>query len=228
MAEIDMIPASYHRTQRVGISIHRFGVASGAVLALGVLMFAALSWRIAYEAPILAHLRAATGRGEAVTKELQVLAARKNALQERLAVFAALRGAGDVARTLTAIDQALPAGVWFKQMQFYRDEQMVPAKAVRGGAAALAQSGISVVVPIDAAGKASTTDTTTWRLGKNLDIAGEALDHAALSAFLHSLEAQPDVATVQFLKSSAQLSEGEQFVSFNLTMRAGMPKKAAP
>jgi Tfp pilus assembly protein PilN len=222
MAEIDMIPRSFHLARRRGLVLRQLAIAAVSVLGAGLLAYLLLAWRIAVEQPSVTRLRVSTGQSAALHAELEALGVRRNALEARLAVFSALRGAGDVTHVMTALDRALPQGVWFTQMQFYRDKQLAsPAPTTSGAVAPL--GGVSLAVPVDATGKASATETTTWRIGKNLDISGDALDHAALATFLQQLGAQPGVAEVRFLKSAPQASDGVQRVAFNLTMRSGKP-----
>lgn len=219
MAEIDMIPQSYRDGVRVQTTVKRFATFLLLLIMLGLLAFAGLRWRITVETPRLAQLRAATDAVENARKGRDALRLRKAALDQRMTVLSALRGAGDVARVTTAIDQALGQGVWFRELRFSREEKALPAGGTPGAAAAGAAvaGGLTVVVPADVGGKPSPSETQTWRLSKTIAIGGNAVDHAALTTFLQRLAAQPAMTDVRFLNSTMRVSDGARVVDFNLT-----------
>lgn len=212
MADIDMIPRSYHQAVRLKRTLKAFGLALGALLLLGLFAGVGLRWRIGSETPVLAHLRSAAERDEAARKQLEVSRMRKAALEQSLSALAALRGAGEVERITGTIDRALIQGVWFKELRFSRDEQLIAAGQVQP-----LKTGDLVVLPVQTAGKPAATETPTWGLSKNIEISGEAIDHAALTDFMRSLSGQPAIADVRFLNSSVRSTEGGQVIDFSVT-----------
>jgi hypothetical protein len=221
MAEIDMIPRSYRDAVRVGRAVRLFGCALAGVLVLGAVALAGLHWRIAVEEPRLALLRNRTALSEAASKQLALAQVAKATLEQRLAALAALRGAGEIARIGVAIDQSLNRGVWFKQLRFSREEQLLPVTPV-----APPQTGYLVVLPLEEVGK--PVESRTWQLSKNIEIGGEAIDHAALTEFLNRLSGQPGIADVRFLNSSGRAAEGAQVIDFNVTAATRNLRGAKP
>ena len=62
---------------------------------------------------------------------------------------------------------------------------------------------------------AQTGTAQAWRLGTQVEIAGGALDNAAMTAFLAALAADPALSDVRFLNSSTAAAEDGGAVGFN-------------
>lgn len=223
MAEIDMIPRSYHDAMRLQASLKVFGLALGTLLMVSLIGFGVLRWRIAVAAPMVANLRSATEQSEAGGRQLAQARQQKIMLEQKLAALTALRGAGEVARVARAIDQSLNRGVWFKELRFTRDEQLLPP-----GPAAPAQTGYFLVLPAASSASSSATSAQTWRLSKNIEINGAAVDHAALTDFLRSLATQPSVAEVHFINSNVRVTDGVPVIDFNVIAATRAQSEAPP
>jgi hypothetical protein len=222
MAEIDMIPRSYREAMRVRRSLTMFGVTLICLLAGATLVHAALLWRVGVSTALLQNSRSRMEHADAIAKAFETSRSRKAALEQSLSALRALRGSGETARLAGAIDAAVSSGVWFKELSFTRNEQLVAA-----GAPAVGQAAYSFKLPVENAGKVSATETQTWRLVKNLEITGEAVDYAALTAFMRMLAQQPAIGEVRLVSSNLPPSgDGVQVVGFNIT--AVMVPPASP
>ncbi|HUW38541.1 MAG TPA: PilN domain-containing protein [Rhodocyclaceae bacterium] len=223
MADFDMIPRSYREAMRLRRSLKAFGLALGALLLLGLLAGAALRWRIGVETPLLARLRGLAEQNETARKQLEAARLRKVRIEQSLSALSALRDAGGIERVTGAIDRALSRGVWFKELRFSRDQQLLAA-----GQVPPQPTGYLIVLPIETAGKPSATANQTWRLSNNIEISGEAVDHAALTGFMRSLSAQPAIADVRFVNSSVRAIEGGHVLDFTVTAATRSVRGAQP
>ncbi len=223
MADMDMIPRSYHEAVRVKRSMKAFAVALAALLLLGSVSVAAVRWRIGQEMPLLARLRSSTEQTDDARKQLEAGRLSQAGLKRKLAALTALRGAGEAARVTGAIDKALNGGVWFKQLRFSRDDQAIAAGEVEP-----VHSGYTIVLPTASAGKGAVAQTQTWRLSKNIEISGEAIDHAALTDFMRRLSLQLAISDVRFLNSSAHATETGQVIAFSVMAATSAVNGAKP
>ena len=207
MADIDMIPRTYRDALRVRRTLAAYGGALALLLAASGTGAVLLHWRLAVEAPRLAQLRADAAQADAMRTLLAKAQERKDALAQDARALAALRGAGEVAALAKTLDGAINDRVWFDQMRFSRTQEALR----EAPPAPLPPATVQAPLPQGAAGPAQA-----WRLASHLEIAGQAADHPAMSAFLAALSADAGLSNVRFLNSSALPAEDGGGVSFNI------------
>lgn len=217
MADIDMIPRSYHASVRARRALRGYGIALATLLAAGALAAGLLHWRVAVQTPQLEQLRIRTAEAEALRMRFAASAARQGALEQDAAALAALRGAGGIARMAQALDAALNDKVWFDSLRFTRTEELLRAPLP----SPLPAGTLVTRAAPSAASANAAAGPQTWRLARHLDVQGQALDHAALATFLAALSANPVLGDVRFLKSTATAGAGPEFVAFSVSASPG-------
>lgn len=199
-----MIPRSYREGLRVRRTLTVYGAALGLLLVAGGGTSAVLRWRLALETPRLEQARTASLQAGAMRTQLIDAQARKDSLAESVAALGALRGAGEVTRLAASINGALVEQVWFEQLRFSRTQEVLQAAP----AAPLPADTVQARAP-------HTGAVQAWRLGSHIEIAGQARDNGAMTAFLAALAADPLFANVRFLNSSTAPLDDGGAVSFN-------------
>jgi len=212
MADIDMIPRSYREALRARRTLAAYGTALALLAVAGGAAAALLRWRLAVETPRLELARAGATQADAVRTRLAEAQQRRDALAADVGALAALRGTGEVAVLAQVLDGALDDRVWFEQLRFSRTRELLKETPAL-------LSPDTVLAPAAAPGAPQA-----WRLASHLEIGGRALDHAAMSAFLGRIAADPALANVRFLNSSAADEGG--VVSFGVA--ASMRRKDSP
>ena len=203
MADIDMIPRSYREGLRVRRTVGAYGAALAAVLVLGSGASAVLHWRLAVETPRLEAARTASAQAGTLRAQLVSAQARKDALADNVDALGALRGAGEAGKLAAVFDAALNEKVWFETLRFVRTQEALQAAPPAPLPAGTVQ------------GRAASGATQAWRLGSQVEIAGGALDSAAMSAFLTALAADPALADVRFLNSRSAAEDEGGVIHFN-------------
>ncbi len=199
-----MIPRSYREGLRVRRTLTVYGAALGLLLACGGGASALLRWRLALETPRLEQARAASLQAGAMRTQLIGAQARKDSLAENVAALGALRGAGEVTRLAASINGALNEQVWFEQLRFSRTQELLQAAPP----APLPPGTVQARAP-------QTGAVQAWRLGSHIEIAAQARDNGAMTAFLAALAANPLLANVRFLNSSTAPLDDGGAVRFN-------------
>ena len=205
MADIDMIPRSYREGLRVRRTLQIYGAALALLLVAGAGASAFLRWRLSVETPRLESGRSVSTQAGAMRIQLTAALARKELLAENVAALASLRGAGEVAALASVLDGALNDKVWFGELRFARTRELLqvapPAPLPPGVVQARA---------------AQAGAPQAWRLGSQIQIAGQARDNAAMTAFLTKLAADPGLTNVRFLNSSTAAADDGGAVSFSV------------
>jgi len=189
-----MIPRSYREGVRVRRTLTIYGSALALLLVAGGGASALLHWRLALETPRLEQSRTASGQASALRTQLINAQARKDLLADNVAALAALRGTSEVAALSASVDAAINDQVWFDRLHFSRSQELLqapppaplPAGVVQARSTAGAMQGA----------------IQAWRLGSQIEIAGQALDNGAMTRFLAALSTDPALADVRFLNSS--------------------------
>jgi Tfp pilus assembly protein PilN len=189
-------------------TLHGYGAALALLLVAGLAASGVVRWRLAVEAPRLEGLRIASVQAEAMRAQLTAAQQRKEALLEDVRALAALRSAGGVAALSATLDTALNDKVWFEQLQFSRTQELLRPPVPSPMPAGVVQARVA-----PAPGQAPAPQA--WRLAGHVEIAGAALDHGAMSAFLAALAASPVLDNVRFLNSSAAAGDDGGTVAFS-------------
>jgi Tfp pilus assembly protein PilN len=211
MADIDMIPRSYREGLRVRRTLTIYGAALALLLVAGAGAGAFLRWRLGVETPRLDASRSASAQAGAMRIQLTTALARKELLAENLAALATLRGTGEVAALAGVLDGALNEQVWFAELRFARTRELLQAAPPAPLPAGVVQ-----------ARAAQAGAAQAWRLGSQVQIAGQARDNAAMTAFLAKLAADPGLTNVRFLNSSTAADEGG---AVNFSVAAALVKR---
>ena len=205
MADIDMIPRSYREGMRARRTLQAYGAGLALLLLAGGAAGAYLHWRLAVETPRLEGDRSASTQAGAMRLRLTSAQARKELLAENTAALGSLRGPGEAAALAAILDESLNAGVWLEHLRFTRSQELLQAVPPAPLPAGVVQA------------RAQTGAQQAWRLGSQVQIAGQALDNAAMTAFLSKLAADPRLADVHFLNSSTTATDEGGVVVFNAT-----------
>jgi hypothetical protein len=108
-----------------------------------------------------------------------------------------LRREGELAAFARAIDDALPRDAWLTGIALRRDVQLTPPSTIGSGNA-----------------KPAPADTAM--AGSIVELSGQALDYASITAFLARLGRAPGVAAVQ-LRSSGAAGDAQD-IAFDATV----------
>jgi Tfp pilus assembly protein PilN len=195
MADIDMIPRSYHQALRLQRTLLRYGAACALLLAVGGGCAIALRSWLARETPRMAQLREDAARAAALQTLVAAAEQRRTVLAANARAYTVLRGAGASAALARALDAALNDKIWLERVEFARTHEL------QQGAAGAAPAG---ALRVDTSGPAGAQ---AWRIASHVDIDGHALDQAALAAFLAALSASPALAEVHFVDSGSAPGE---------------------
>lgn len=200
MADIDMIPRSWRDGIRVRRTLRRTAAALAIVVVAGVAGSAWLRWQAATFARQAEQLRGAATQAQTdQAREAAALAEQERHAQQD-ALLRTLRRQGELAAFAQAIDGALPAGAWLTSLVLRRDMQVPTGTAIGSG----------TPQPAPAAAPAELAPA-----GTVVELSGQALDYAAVTAFLAQLGRAPGVASVQ-LQSSGAADTGE--IGFQATV----------
>jgi len=210
MAEFDLIPSDY----RSGLLRRRWLKAFLAMLAAMAVLTGVASAALDYAAQEVAseidRLQAEQQSNRQVAEQLGTLRKQKSQFSYQLSLLDGLRGGTPAERMFVAIDRALTDdAVWFQSWDFKR-----AGSSVKPTETPTANTGYFIVVP-----KASgATSEQVWRIETHMTIKGRAGDHAALSAFIANLFAQPEIFDVKVLRTSMHRSAKMQAVDFDLAI----------
>jgi Tfp pilus assembly protein PilN len=191
MADIDMIPRSYRNTLRVRRMLSAYGAALALLVVAGGGASLVLRWRLAVETPRLEQLRASSALAGAMRTQLAGAQQRKDALAGDVEAFAALRGGGEVGALAQVLESTLNDKVWIEQLRFSRTQELLRDPLP------------SPLPPGTVQAKGASGAVQAWQLGSHIELSGQALDHGAMTRFLSPLAADPALARVRFLNSSA-------------------------
>lgn len=196
MADIDMIPRSYHDGVRVRRTLRRAGLALAAIVVAAAAGSAALRWQSAALERRTATLQqaasaATASQAQAATEH----AARERVLQQQ-GLLRALRREGELALLANAIDSALPETAWLTAVTLQRDLQLAPANAPAPAPAPVPDGRTTTI----ATGNA---DGSTLVMVSSVELAGQAADYNGITDFLSNLGRTPGMHGVELLSSSA-------------------------
>lgn len=192
MADIDMIPRAYREAVRAERSVRGYGTALALLLVAGCAACALLHWRVGRNEIQLAQLRIDSARAAVGGAQLDAARSSHAMLTQAAASLATLRGANDAVRIADAIDAAIADGVWFDQISFTRDAQLLSQPGT-------GQAGELVLPALPGGAGAGET----WQLVRRLEITGSAADYKGLTSMLGRLSAQKPLVQVRLVRSGA-------------------------
>lgn len=206
MREIDLIPASYRAARR-----QTFWLKALAGIALGLVASTAaariwLDMRIVAVDSDVASLQARQTITTAERDQLTALSETKQNYVEQLYLLSGLRSGATTTELFATIDDALiDDEVWFRSWEFRR-------AGVTNAEGQSIETGYFVVVT-DNAG-----DNDTWSVETHMTIAGQALDHAALSRFVQRLLQHSEIENVHIRRTELQRFAARSLVDFDLAV----------
>ena len=111
-----------------------------------------------------------------------------------------------MATLATSLNGTLNDQVWFARLRFTRTHELLQAPPP----VPLPPGTVQARAP-------QTGAVQAWRLGSQIEIAGQAGSNGAMTAFLAALAADPHLENVRFLNSSTAAPEDGGAVSFSAT-----------
>ena len=206
MADIDLIPKQYVARRLLRRRCRQLALTLLGIVALVGAARGALWAATSHEQQTLASLRRNETDSAESRARLTALEQQKAAAENQMKSLAELRGRGRAALLLEALDGAHLKGVWLDEIRSFR---------VLAGPAATAETAraSAPAAPQPAAAVASGP------LRQRVELAGHAVDHATLAAFITRLAASPALADVQLLDTSARTGEGGTIIDFNVALR---------
>ena len=206
MREIDLIPAEYRQRQR-----QRRRLVHGVLLASGLIASTAAA-RIWLDASIsrmdaeLALLQSEQAETVRQREELETLQGRQAVLTRQLRTLEGLRSGAPAEELFQVVSQALDGDdLWFRRWSFTRAGVTDPdGKAI--------DTGYFVVASND---RGAEED---WRVETHMSIAGQAMDHGALSQFVQRLLGHPEIRDVRIRRSTLAHQGNRSIVDFDLAV----------
>jgi hypothetical protein len=206
MREIDLIPASYRAARRQTLWLK---VLAGFVLGLVATTGAARLWLDVSIAAIDSEVASLQARQTITTAErdrLATLNETKRNYEEQLYLLNGLRSGAATTDLFAIIDDALiDREVWFRSWEFRR-------AGVTNAQGQSIETGYFVVVADNA------VNADSWRVETHMTVAGQALDHAALSRFVQRLLEHPEIENVHIRRTELQRFAVRSLVDFDLAV----------
>jgi Tfp pilus assembly protein PilN len=207
VAEIDLIPQSYRDARHVERSSRVLLFVVVGVLSTIGLGRTALAYVANSHQPALAELRQKQATMELQQARVAELRISKEKAEQRLTVLTTLRGQGVAAPISVAINQSLNERVWLQVLVFRRADEYVD---VSPGAST---NGYFIVLPKD--DSAGLPAARAWRMRRTLEIAGHAVDHTALAAFITRLGKQAGIEDVRLISTTAHRVANAEVIAFS-------------
>jgi Tfp pilus assembly protein PilN len=224
VADVDLIPAEYSKTQFVRRRVWQLLLACVSVVVVVGVARLALNLATSFEKVNIARLEkegqiSARSKAEADNFRQQKLLAEK-----QLADLDELRGGDRLRLLLRAIDAAYSDSIWLDELRFSRRDHAPTGNTstLPGGA----RSGIIVVpsqnVPV------SGTAPPSAGIEQRVEMIGHATDHTRLAEFMRSLGSQPGIAEVRLLDTGLGSYRNSPVINLTLMLlvddKAGKPR----
>ena len=194
MPEIDLIPADYRHERALVRVVRNVGIVVLGLVCSAAALSGALRHTVVDTRAEVQRLDAAASMVDLQRTTIAGLAQRKDALQSEVALLQGLRRGAALDELLATVTRAAPAGaLWFLSWQFER----------LGAVVALASTGAENYFVVDAERAAQGPPAVRMQM----TIAGQARDHAAVSAFVSSLLEEPGIRDVRVQRASREQSD---------------------
>jgi len=206
MREVDLIPASYRQERRRELLLKAI---VGTLLGLMVSTALARVWLDTAVESVDAEVTQLQIQQTVTAAERDRLAALtvdRQSYEEQLYLLKGLRSGAPATELFGIVEQALVRDeVWFRSWDFRRAGVTDPQGQVL-------ESGYFVVVP------ATGAPQEAWRVETHMTIAGQAIDHAALSQFVQRLLAHPEIENVHIRRTDLQRYGTRSLVDFDIAV----------
>jgi hypothetical protein len=196
MADVDLIPSSYSKAQRVRLRVRQFSLALMSVVAVIGVSFLGLKAAMSLERSSIVRLEmerqvSAQSQAEADNYRQQI-----RLVERQLTELDELRGRDRLRMLLMAIDAAYNDNVWLDELHFFRRE---PAPAQAAPASGEAQQFAAIE--------------------QRVKIVGHATTHTRLAAFMHALNSQPGIAEVRLMDTGMGSHSNRPVIDLALMLR---------
>lgn len=198
---MDLIPQEFRQGRKAKRMLRAFAIAVVAVVLIVSAVWAILAQLIAAKEKEILRLREQDGTSQRQQGLAGELRQRKAKLEEQLLTLSRLRGGEKASTLLRSLDASLTEGVWLDSMHLQnpaRFEDISPLKAMVVGVT-----------------KDSPKERNT---SFDVELAGQALDHTRLAAFMRSLGSQHGVRRVDLVETKGQKWGESTSVGFTVLM----------
>lgn len=206
MTEIDLIPSAYRRRGQLKRGLQVAGVLMlvlSAALMAGTVALSMQTDRLEQDVQRLQTQKAISAKQR---KDLERFNARKAELVQQLDLLAGLRGGSAAEQMFLTVDRAVtPGQVWFTNWRFRRAGTKTDADPET------VDTGYFIVVK-----PGQPTKREAWMIETEMNIDGEAIDHAALSEFVSRLVDQPEIRSVRVVRTETIKFNEWPLVRFSL------------
>lgn len=206
MHEIDLIPREHLQWRRLRRWLLRCTWMLAMIVVATAAGRAAIAWCVARERPVVEQFRQAEKLAVAQRAQINALGARKAEVESRLAALGQLQRRPGWEAALHSIDAAYNARVWLDQLVF----GAVASDAVNPPATA-SPSTLPVAAP-----------------RQMFEVKGHAVDHTAVTEFMHRLAEQPGVGGVRLLDTALRRYSMADVVDFSVSARLDAPLRERP
>jgi hypothetical protein len=206
MREIDLIPDSYRRERTQRRWIRLIGGAAACLVATTAAARILAGYAIEdleLEIDTLQARQTITARER---EELARLDAERRGYRDQLHLLRGLRSGTAASNLFRIMDEALIGDeLWFRSWQFRR-------AGVTNAEGQPVETGYFIVVA-DA-----NPQQEAWQVETHMTIAGQALDHTALSEFVRRLLERPEIEDVRIRRTELRRYEARSLVDFDLAV----------
>jgi hypothetical protein len=209
---VDLIPAEYRRSLRLRRMLRAFAWSCLALLLAFGVSFAALGRALGAERAALARYRQLQAQSAAWHARLAELKSQQEDIDRRLGALSALRGGNHLGPLFDAVDSALNARIWFRDLEYTQ-----AADAGTPGQAPAATTSARTATP------AASAPARNGARSPHIEIRGIAADHAALADFVEQLGTRPGIAHVELRDSSTRDYPNMQLIDFHLAAQMRTP-----
>jgi Tfp pilus assembly protein PilN len=212
MAGIDLIPRQYALQRRLWRHCKWFAAAMLSLVCLVAAARGALWFGAVTEHRQLSDLRKNEQHSSDSLAKVRQFEEQKAAAQKELKALADLRGRDRVRMLVEALDQAWLNGIWLDEIRSFRAGNLPSVN----GQAGSPSSAVPVANPQSAAAQA--TPPAAVQDQHRVELAGHAVEHSGLAAFMTLLAAQPAVSDVRLLDTSSNGSSTEPSIDFRMSL----------
>lgn len=207
MNEIDLFPDDLRRK----LLFMRWLKWSGLALALFTLAsMAGFAWLYQHNQQVEAKIQKLQQQRAITTSsrnQLEQYSQQKKQLQQQLDLLMGLRSGASAEQMFVAIDEALPSPeVWLTSWKFRRAGTPVDEREKSY------TQGYFIVIPQGS----KTQKEETWKIETNMNLQGQAIDHAAMSRFVLNLTRSPGIEAVRIIRSQQSTVNQVKLVDFTL------------
>lgn len=209
MIEFDLVPGDYRMRRALNHWLRKLaGVVAGAVV-VGAASGAALTVANKSLDAQIQDLQTHQAMTSQQRGQLETLDLRISELRRQWQLLTTLRSGAPAEQVFAIIDGALgDAPVWFQDWAFIR------SGATSSERPATVNTGYFIVTP----NAKNAGQQPAWQIDTHIRINGQALDHAALSAFVRELFERSEVRDVRVQKTSLRRYSTANVVDFELAI----------